>query len=156
MTDVSHDRNAAAPLAMTIFRSLTGVIVGLIVAVGSAYLFYRIAFAILLKMNDQIFVDFPTGFWVATLGYDLVAGLLGGLTAAWIAGRRPALHGVLVGIALVALTAWTWQTTATGEEPKWFFPGAMLVGLLGAAAGGALRAGLARRSRASPEAPSAN
>jgi len=155
MTDASQDGNAAAPLAMTIFRSLTGVIVGVIVAVGSAYLFYRIAFAILLQMNDQIFVDFPTGFYVATLGYDLVAGLLGGFGAAWISGRRQALHGTLVGMALVGLTYWT-SRAATGEEPKWFYPGAMIVALVGAAAGGALRAALARRSPAAPDPASAN
>ncbi len=144
MTNGSQDFSEPPALAMNIFRGLTGVIVGVIVAVGAAFVFYRIAFAILLKMNDDILVELPTGFWASTLGYDLLAGLLGGLTAGWIAGRRPTLHGALVGITLVALTVWTMKGS-TGEEPKWFFPGAMVVGFLGGAAGGALRTLLAKR-----------
>jgi hypothetical protein len=144
MTNDSQDLSKAPALAMNIFRGLTGVIVGVIVAVGSAFAFYRMAFAILLKMNDDILVDLPIGFWASTLGYDLLAGLLGGFAAGWIAGRRPTLHGILVGISLVALTVWTMKGS-TGEEPSWFFPGAMVVGFLGGAGGGALRALLAKR-----------
>ena len=156
MTAGSPDRQAA-PLAMTIFRSLTGVIVGLIVANGLAYLCYRVALAILFQMNDGIFVDFPTGWWVSTVGYGFLTGLLGGFTAAWIAGWRPVLHGILVGIALAGLTAWTWKVGSTGEEPNWFFPCAGLAGLAGGTAGGALRALWAKRSPAAPApAPSAN
>jgi hypothetical protein len=157
MTNASHDRNAAAPLAITIVRSLAGLIVGLIVANGLAYLCYRVAFAILYQMNEGIFVDFPTGWWVLTIGYGFLTALLGGLTAAWIAGRRPALHGILIGIALAGFTAWTWKVASTGEEPKWFFASAGLVALAGGAAGGALRALWAKRSPGAPDpAPSAN
>jgi len=144
MTNDSQHLSEAPGLAMNFFRGLTGVIVGVIVAVGSAYGFYRIAFAILLKMNDDILVDLPTGFWVSTLGYTFLATLLGGFAAGWIAGRRATLHGTLVGLLLLALPVLAMKGS-TGEEPSWLYPGAMVVGLLGGAAGGALRALLAKR-----------
>ena len=114
------------------------VVLGTVVAVGAAFLCYRLTFAILMRLKDGIVPELPTGFWLATAGYDFLVALLGGVVAAWIGGRRPGLHGAAVGAVLIGLT-YASMASASGDEPTWFFPAAMFVGFLGGISGGWLR-----------------
>ncbi len=112
-------------------RSLLAVVAGyLVIALGTTLTFETWLGGIGYHESP------PSELALATLG-ALLSGLAGGLVAAWIAGRRPLLHGSLVSIPLALDTTWV-VTSGISDDPVWFDLGGGLTLMLGAALAGYL------------------
>jgi hypothetical protein len=82
---------------MTILRSTAGVVGG--------YLVFAVTAAVLFQVSGQRpHAQASLPFTVGTAVYGMIFAAVGGWFAAWVAGRRPTLHGVLVGL-LIAVGA---------------------------------------------------
>lgn len=114
------------------WRSALAVIAGYAVMVGV------VVGAFVVLVGDPLT---PPGraAMIGLLAGGLVAALLGGYVAAWVAGRAPLAHAlVLVGIAV---GMWIVSfLVGTGGEPLAFKIGNLLVLVVGGSVGGWLRA----------------
>ncbi len=78
----------------------------------------------------------PSELALATFG-AVLSGLAGGLTAAWVGGRRPLLHAVGVLVPLTIDTTWV-VTSGISHDPVWFDLGGGLTLMATAILGGYL------------------
>jgi hypothetical protein len=89
-----------------------------------------------------------TGFLAAKFGYNTLGGILGGLVAAAIAGRRPLLHGALLaGLQTVAFAFAMARPDLARTAPGWAWVGFTVTTAAGVLGGAGIRD---RRSPALP------
>ena len=95
---------------LTVLRSIAAVVLGyVVIALGTILTFNVIV--------GQITVDSPPSQMFAGTVGAVIAGLCGGMVAAWIAPFRPVLHAFGIWILLAIDTA---SVIARGPGPIWF------------------------------------
>lgn len=115
--------------AVQILRSLAAVIAGYLVIVAGTVLTFETMLGGIGYTKSS-----PTELALATLG-ALVSGLAGGMTAAWLAGRRPFLHAVGLLVPLGLDTAYV-IFSGISSDPVWFDLGGSATLVVGALLGG--------------------
>ena len=94
-------------------RSLGAVLVGyLVIALGTT-----LAFEVCLG-GIGYYTSTTKILALATLG-ALASGFAGGLTAAWLAGRRPLLHAAAILVPIALDTTYV-ITSGISDDPVWF------------------------------------
>jgi len=94
---------------MPIFRSVVGVLVGLIVLTAASFAIEAVADPILVHMfpnalpnRAALQQNLPASIFL--FFYTSLCLVLGAYVAAWIAGRAPVLHALIMGAIEVVLT----------------------------------------------------
>jgi len=82
------------------------------------------------------------GYFALNLGFAVLAAVVAGWVTARLAGSRPRVAVGLLAVALVVVVLWGFTKPAS-QWPGWYPAVLALVGLVGALAGGFLRAGRA-------------
>jgi hypothetical protein len=146
---------------INLLRSIVSVIVGLLVI---SFIAETIEFLLVTAINGSVTSDPGVYFGVRNrplllalkLVYNSLASLIGGYTAAWIAGRAGARHAMV--LAAVQALALVWGMTASPYAqltPLWMWITLILVMTPAIVTGGALRARRAREGKAKPSLPTA-
>ncbi len=116
---------------LPLLRSLLAIVAGyFVIVLGTTFAFEALLGGIGYHESS------PGELALATLGAGL-SGLAGGLTAAWVAGRRPLLHAALVLIPLALDTTYV-LTSGISDDPIWFDLGGGLTLMAAAVLGGYL------------------
>lgn len=117
---------------MKIIRSIGAVVFGYLLFAFSAFAFFRLS-------GQPPHQDAPLSLMLGSVAVGVVAALLGGYVAAWLAGRRPLAHGVAVALLLV-LGATISLLSTLGHGAIWSQLAALLLMAPSAAFGGWVRA----------------
>jgi len=128
---------------MPIFRSVVGVLVGLIVLTAASFAIEAAAGPILMRMfpnalpnRAALQQNLPASIFL--FFYTSLCLVLGSYVAAWIAGRAPVLHALIMGAVEIALTLMAMVHFT--DLPRRNFIVSLLLTLPVAWIGGALRA----------------
>lgn len=81
--------NSQTSSAMAIIRSIIAVLIGYVVFAGSAVLLFQIS-------GHRPHAEASLFFEAGTTAYGMFFAAVGGWVTAWIAVRRPIMHGVLL------------------------------------------------------------
>lgn len=127
---------------MQTLRSIGSVILGYLLFAVSAFLFFQLS-------GQRPHADAAPGVMAASILVGVVAAFAGGYLAAWVAGRKPLLHGVAVAVVLAAGAIVSLASTL-GHGAIWSQVAALLLMAPSAALGG--RACARRAGKASGEA----
>ncbi|HXX46116.1 MAG TPA: hypothetical protein VEJ38_15405 [Candidatus Acidoferrales bacterium] len=135
---------------MAIFRSILGVLVGLIVLTVASFAIEAAADPILMHMfpnalPNRAALDENLSASIFLFFYTSLCLVLGAYVAAWIAGRAPVLHALIMGAIEVVLTLMA--MVHFSNLPKRNFIVTIIFTIPVACIGGALRA---RHSRVRP------
>lgn len=114
---------------LRVVRSLAAVIAGYVVIVAGTVLTFETMLGGIGYTKSS-----PIEIALATLG-ALLSGLAGGMTAAWLAGRRPFLHAVGLLVPLSLDTAYV-IFSGISSDPVWFDLGGSATLVVGALLGG--------------------
>ena len=127
---------------MRLLRSIGAVVVGYAIFALSAVAFFLI-------VRQPAHRDAPFGIMLGSIVVGVIAALLGGYVAAWIAGRRFAAHGIAVA-GVLALGAALSLASTLGHGAIWSQLAALLLMAPSAALGGWMRGRQTQRVRRSP------
>lgn len=117
---------------MEILRSIGAVVVGYLIFAFSAFGFFQISG----QAPHQVA---PPAVMLGSIIVGVVSALAGGYVAAWLAGRKPLVHGVVVA-AVLALGAAVSLLATLGHGAIWSQLAALLLMAPSAALGGWVRA----------------
>lgn len=142
---------------MRILRSVLAVVAGLVLI---TLIVEPIEFALVALANGGVTTDQDVYFAVrnqpaflaAKLVYNSLAAIAGGYAAAWLAGRAPMAHGIV--LALVQTVAFGWalsQPTVRPTTPDWVWACLIALSFAGILAGSALRRRRAASARTVPQ-----
>jgi putative membrane protein (TIGR04086 family) len=96
---------------MKVARSVAGVMISYVVFAASAFLFFQLVGRDPHASQDAFFIAEATVFGMAM-------AVLGGFLAAWVAGRKPVLHALIVG-ALIFIGAVASLFTSPRTDATW-------------------------------------
>jgi len=117
---------------MRILRSIGAVVCGYLLFAISAFAFFQIS-------GQPPHQDAPPALMFGSIAVGVIAAFLGGYVAAWLAGRRPLAHGVVVALVL-ALGATVSLLSTLGHGAIWSQLAALLLMAPSAVFGGWVRA----------------
>ena len=120
-------------------RSVGSVILGYLLFAVSAFLFFQLS-------GQRPHAEAAPGVMAACIVVGVAAAFAGGYLAAWLAGRKPLLHGVAVAGVLAAGATVSLASTL-GHGAIWSQVAALALMAPGAALGGWARA---RHNRSHP------
>ena len=116
---------------MRLLRSVGAVVVGYAIFAISAVAFFLLA-------GQPPHQEAPPGIMLGSIVVGVIAALVGGYVAAWIAGRSFGAHGIAVG-AILALGAAVSLASTVGHGVIWTQLAALLLMAPAAALGGWVR-----------------
>jgi hypothetical protein len=120
------------PSFMRGVRSVGAVVFGYMLFAMSTFAFFKLA-------GVAPHQDAALANMASSIAVGVIAALMGGYSAAWLAGRRPLAHGIAVAIVL-ALGATVSLFKTIGHGAVWSQSAALLLMVPGAVLGGLVRA----------------
>lgn len=135
-------------------RSILAVLTGVLTLTAISFGIEAIVDPVLLRafpeaLPDRAAISHSVPASLLTFAYGTFSVAVGGYVTAWIAGRAPMRHALIMGILQAALTILA-MTTLRDQAPMWIWMSSIAMSLPAAVLGGAWRTKQTRGRAGSP------